>query len=117
MHQLLIESDRPAVGTLAVTSPYDGRELDQVATAGPEHVDDAMSAAYRLFRDKDAWMSIPERVEILNKTAAIMSSQIEELTLLAASEGGKPFADSKVEVIRAIDGVHLCAELLLALKV
>jgi len=110
----MIESDKPAAGTLTVTSPYDGRELDQVATAGPEHVDDAMSVAHGLFRDKSAWLSIPERVEILNKVAAIMSSQIEELTLLAASEGGKPFTDSKVEVVRAIDGVHLCAEILRA---
>ena len=114
MHQLMIESDKPAAGTLSVTSPYDGRELNQVATAGPEHVDDAMSVAHGLFRDKNAWLSIPERVEILNKTATIMASQIEELTLLAASEGGKPFTDSKVEVIRAIDGVHLCAEILRA---
>ncbi len=114
MHQLMMESNKPATGTLTVTSPYDGRELDQVATAGPEHVDDAMSVAHGLFRNKDAWLSIPERVEILNKAAAIMSSQIEELTLLAASEGGKPFTDSKVEVIRAIDGVHLCAETLRA---
>ncbi len=114
MHQLMIQSDKPAAGTLTVTSPYDGRELDQVATAGPEHVDDAMSVAHRLFRDKNAWLSIPERVGILNKAAAIMSSQIDELTLLAASEGGKPFTDSKVEVIRAIDGVHLCVETLRA---
>ena len=64
-----------------------GRELDQVATAGPEHVDDAMSVAHGLFRDKNAWLSIPERVEILNKVAGIMSSQIDELTLLAASLG------------------------------
>jgi len=114
MRQLMIESNKPAAGTLTVTSPYDGRELDQVATAGPEHVDDAMSVADGLFRDKDTWLSIPERVEILNKTATIMASQIEELTLLAASEGGKPFTDSKVEVIRAIDGVHLCVETLRA---
>ncbi len=114
MNQLMIESDIPAAGSLSVTSPYDGRELDQVATAGPEHVDDAMSVAHGLFCDKNVWLSIPERVEILNKVATIMSSQIEELTLLAASEGGKPFTDSKVEVIRAIDGVHLCAEILRA---
>ncbi len=114
MRQLMLESNKPATGALTVTSPYDGRELDQVATAGPEHVDDAMSAAFGLFRDRGAWPSIPERVEILNQAAAIMSSQIEELTLLAASEGGKPFTDSKVEVIRAIDGVHLCAETLRA---
>ena len=34
--------------------------------------------------------------------------------MLAASEGGKPYNDSKVEVIRAIDGVHLCIESLRA---
>ena len=47
MHQLMIESNRPASGSLPVNSPYDGRELDQVATAGPDHVDDAMSVADR----------------------------------------------------------------------
>ena len=110
MHDLKIESDRPAAGELVVASPYDGRELARVPTAGPDHVDDAMSVAYGLFRNRDAWLSIPERVEILTKAAAIMESQVEELTILAASEGGKPYGDSKVEVIRAIDGVHLCIE-------
>ncbi len=114
MHDLMLESSRPAIGTLSVRSPFDGRELDQVAIAGVDHVDDAMLTAHALFRDKDHWLSIPERVEILNKAAAIMNSQIEELTLLAASEGGKPYNDSKVEVIRGIDGVHLCAETLRA---
>ena len=59
MHQLMIESDKPAAGTLSVNSPYDGRELDQVATAGPEHVGYAMSVAHGLFPDKIAWLSFP----------------------------------------------------------
>jgi acyl-CoA reductase-like NAD-dependent aldehyde dehydrogenase len=110
VHDLKIESGRPAAGELVVASPYDGRKLARVPTAGPDHVEDAMSVAYGLFRDRHTWLSIPERVEILGKAAAIMESQVEELTMLAASEGGKPYADSKVEVIRAIDGVHLCIE-------
>jgi len=109
---LMLESSRPAVGTLAVHSPYDGRELGQLATSGPEHVDDALAAAHALFRGRSSWLSIPRRLEILARTAEIMASEVEELTLLAASEGGKPYSDSKVEVIRAIDGVHLCAETL-----
>ena len=112
MRDLMLQSDRPATGVLAVDSPFDGRELDQVATSGADHVDDALAAAHALFRDRDSWLSVPERLDILNKAAAIMQTQIEELTLLAASEGGKPYTDSKVEVIRAIDGVHLCAEVL-----
>ncbi len=112
MDALKIETDRAPAGRLTVTSPYDGRELDQVATAGPDHVADALSTAHDLFRDRSLWLSVPKRVEILNNAAAIMGSQIEELTLLAASEGGKPYQDSKVEIIRAIDGVRLCAEAL-----
>lgn len=112
MHDLMLESTAPAAGTLSVTSPFDGRELGQIATAGPAHVNDAMAAAFALFRDRDCWLSIPERVAILSKAAEIMRSQVEELSLLAASEGGKPYRDSKVEVIRAIDGVRLCVETL-----
>lgn len=110
----MLESSRPAVGKLSVTSPFDGRELDQVATAGPQHVADALSTAYVLFRDKTAWLTIPKRIEILRNTVEIMSEQIRELTLLAASEGGKPYRDSEIEVLRAIDGVRLCAETLRA---
>ena len=98
------------MGELVVRSPYDGRELDTVATSDTEQVDVALGIAHSLFRDRDSWLSVPDRLAILKKTAEIMSSQVEELTLLAASEGGKPYKDSKVEVLRAIDGVHLCAE-------
>ena len=110
MHDLMIESGRPPAGHLAVTSPYDGRELGQVATAGKTHVEDALKAAYALHRDRSEWLSVPLRIKILSKAASIMRSRADELTLLAASEGGKPYADSKVEVIRAIDGMHLCIE-------
>jgi acyl-CoA reductase-like NAD-dependent aldehyde dehydrogenase len=110
MQNLMVVSDRPAAGTMTVVSPFDGRDLDTVATSNSEHAEDALAVAYGLFRDRDAWMSIPERVKILSRTAEIMGSQIEALTLLAASEGGKPFNDSKVEVLRAIDGIHLCIE-------
>ncbi len=108
----MLVSDRPAAGMLTVSSPFDGRELGQVATGNAGHVDDALAVAHALFRDRDGWLSVPERLEILNNAAAIMQTQVEQLTLLAASEGGKPYVDSKVEVIRAIDGVHLCAETL-----
>ncbi len=110
MRKLMVESKRPAAGKLVVLSPYDGRELDQVATSGIDHVDDALTAAHALFSDRSRWLSVPERLAILSKTAEIMQSQVEELTLIAASEGGKPFNDSKAEVLRAINGVHLCAE-------
>jgi hypothetical protein len=36
-----------------------------------------------------------------------MESRVEALTKMAAEEGGKPYIDSKIEVIRAINGVKL----------
>lgn len=112
MRDLMIVSERPAAGRNTVVSPFDGRELEKVATSNIAHVEDALEVAYALFRDRDEWLTVPERIAILVRTAEIMLSQVEELTLLAASEGGKPYNDSKVEVIRAIDGVKLCAEAL-----
>jgi acyl-CoA reductase-like NAD-dependent aldehyde dehydrogenase len=109
---LRLATRRPPAGELVVASPYDGRELSRVATGGPEHVEDALETAYALFRDRQRWLSIPERIDILTKAASLMEARVDELTLTAASEGGKPYADSKVEVLRAIDGVHLCVETL-----
>jgi acyl-CoA reductase-like NAD-dependent aldehyde dehydrogenase len=102
----------PPAGKLDVTSPFDGRLLSTVNTGGSRHVEAALSTAYALFRDRSSWLSVPERVAILQRTAALMQTQKSDLAQLAASEGGKPLQDSLVEVTRAIDGLHLCIETL-----
>ncbi|MEM7082041.1 MAG: aldehyde dehydrogenase family protein [Pseudomonadota bacterium] len=112
MRDLMLETARAAAGELVVLSPYDGRVLDSLATADAHHVDDALSAAQALYRDRDGWLSVPQRIDILHAAAERMAQELEPLTLLAASEGGKPYNDSKVEVLRAIDGMRLCAETL-----
>ena len=99
-------------GTLDVTSPFDGSLLATVDTGGVDEVEASLGTAYGLFRDRSSWLSVPERVAILERTAALMGSQKNELALLAASEGGKPLQDSLIEVTRAIDGIHLCIETL-----
>ncbi len=104
--------DKTLAGKLEVTSPYDGSVLATVDTQGEDHVEGALSTAYKLFRDHGRRLSVPERIAILKRTADLMDEQQEELAKLAASEGGKPYQDSIVEVARAIDGVHLCIETL-----
>jgi acyl-CoA reductase-like NAD-dependent aldehyde dehydrogenase len=97
---------------LVVEAPYDGDRIatiDRVNGAGAEL---ALDAAYRLFRDRSAWLPTERRVGILERTAGIMAERSDELALEAAREGGKPLVDSKVEVDRAIDGVKLCIEYL-----
>lgn len=107
---LMLASSHAAAGELDVLSPYDERRLGFVETSGPKHVDDALAAAYALYRDRSAWLSVPERIAILDRTALLMEEKAGDLALLAASEGGKPLTDSIVEVTRAIDGVRLCIE-------
>ena len=110
----MIAGDLPPAGTIEVTSPYDNGLLATVSTGGAEHAEAALTTAYALFRDRNNWLPIPERLAILERTVSLMESQQSELAILAASEGGKPLADSIVEVTRAIDGVGLSIESLRA---
>lgn len=95
---------------LEVTAPYDGKLIATVDTADSEVVEKALNSAALLYKDRNAWLSTGQRIEILGKTAGIMRARKEELAVEAAREGGKPLIDSRVEVDRAIDGVNLCIE-------
>jgi acyl-CoA reductase-like NAD-dependent aldehyde dehydrogenase len=95
---------------ITVTSPYDGAVLKELETISKEQLDVMLDDAVAAYENQDAWLAKHERVAILEKTMEIMSGRVEELTQLAASEGGKPYMDSKVEVERAINGVKLAIE-------
>jgi len=100
-----------AVGAPAeVRAPWDGAALATVEQVDLSGVDRALRTADELFRDRDAWLTPGRRVEVLTETVALMQRRRDELAVLAAAEGGKPLADSIVEVDRAIDGVRLCVE-------
>ncbi len=95
-----------------VTAPYDGAAIATVASGDSSVVETALATADRLYKDRNGWLPVYKRVEVLEKTQGIMASRAEELALEAAREGGKPLIDSRVEVARAIDGVKLCIEAL-----
>ncbi|MBC8475386.1 MAG: aldehyde dehydrogenase family protein [Bacteroidetes bacterium] len=95
---------------LKVVSPYDQSLIKEIPLVGKVEVENALATAYGLFQDQSKWIPAHERIAILERTAEIMKTRIEELTITAAKEGGKPFNDSKVEVLRAINGVKIAAE-------
>jgi len=101
---------------LKVLSPYDQRLIKEIPLVGKEAVEKALNVAYGLFTDQSKWIPAHERIAILERTIAIMNSRIEELTNLATLEGGKPYRDSKVEVLRAINGVKLAVEQISKIK-
>ncbi len=95
---------------LKVNNPYDHSLIKEIKLLDAAEVEQAIAEGHALFEDRDAWLPAYQRVEILERVVEIMSSQVDELTNLAASEGGKPLMDSRVEVLRAINGVKLAIE-------
>ena len=109
---LLMPGAKKSFDTLSVLSPYDGQIIARVATADEETVDLALNNAQSLFNDRSRWLKTEQRLAILQKTAKLMTECSESLALEAAREGGKPLIDSRIEVARAIDGLHVCTETL-----
>lgn len=108
----LIAGHCTPAGTLKVLSPFDRSLVATIETSGPDVVEHALDTAYRLFRDRDRWLPLNRRIEILEKTAALMTERAENLAIEAAREGGKPLMDSRVEVERAVDSICICVDCL-----
>jgi len=76
-HFPLLVPDAEASGQVEVHAPYDGQLLARVDTGGQGAVEQALSNAYALFRDRDAWLAPSKRIEILARTAVLMREQAE----------------------------------------
>lgn len=96
--------------TLKVFSPYDQSLIKEIPMVGEKEVENTLQKAYELFLDRNQWIPAFKRIEILEKVQELMKGRVEELTKTAAEEGGKPYVDSKVEILRAINGVKIAAE-------
>lgn len=112
LFESLLAGPRRVAGRVIVEAPWDRAPIAEVETTGAAGVGQALTASYRLFRDRAGWLSVPRRIGILEKATALMSAQAEFLAVEAAREGGKPLVDSRVEVARAIDSFRLCVDAL-----
>ncbi|MFU8813606.1 MAG: aldehyde dehydrogenase family protein [Balneolaceae bacterium] len=101
---------------LEIVSPYDLSPIKKLPMQSAGDVENALETAYALFQDQSGWIKPHRRVAILEKAAEIAESRIDELTQTAAAEGGKPYRDSKVEVLRAINGIKVAAAEIAQLK-
>tara|TARA_R110002110_G_scaffold66590_2_gene182186 strand:+ start:176 stop:1561 length:1386 start_codon:yes stop_codon:yes gene_type:complete len=95
---------------LQITSPYNLSLIKEIPLVGKVEVEKALSTAYDLFQNQSKWIVPHKRIAILKRAAAIMETRIDELTKTATQEGGKPLVDSKIEVLRAINGVQIASE-------
>ena len=102
----------PCSTKVAVTAPWDQSEIGSVDCIEEDQIEQVLATAFAIYQDKSRWLTPSQRIEILSKTASLMESRAEELSVGAAQEGGKPLPDSRIEVARAIDGIHSCIEVL-----
>ncbi len=98
--------------TITVSAPYDSAIISEVESADEKMIELALKTAHECYKNKARWIPMPERINILQQLIGSMTEQQDFLALEAAREGGKPLADSQVEVARAIDGIKLCIETL-----
>lgn len=107
---LKVIGSKPTGKKMVVKAPYDQSVLAEVETGTAVTIEKALATSYSLFKDKATWLSLAERLAVLEKVAQLMQNEFESLAVSAAREGGKPLVDSRIEVARAIDGVQLCVE-------
>ncbi|MGQ0812740.1 MAG: aldehyde dehydrogenase family protein [Nitrospiraceae bacterium] len=110
VHPLLIggQWQRTAM-TLPVTNPFTGEKVAEVCQAGLDEADAAVKAAVNaaaLMRDLPAHA----RAGLLQKVAATLHEQQDELARVMTSESGKPITDARREVARAVQTFTVAGE-------
>lgn len=99
-------------GVVEVFSPFDGKRVGSVETIDAKGAEQALVNSVEVFRNRKNWLPSHERAAILERVALLMQARSEQLIALAVAEGGKPYRDTQVELIRAIDGIKICIECL-----
>lgn len=94
---------------LSVISPHSEEPIGETPEATPQDVDRAVSAA-RLAFDEGPWprLSVPERIEKIEKLAALYTSQTDEMADLITAEMGSPKSFSRLgQATGAVAQMHL----------
>ena len=69
-YSLMVPEARSKDSIINVTAPYDGALIATVDTADEEVVDLALETASALYKDRNSWLSIAERIALLERTAS-----------------------------------------------
>ena len=93
-HRLLIGSERPETAdgrTFATLDPATGRQIAEVAQAGPQDVERAVAVAREAFSD-GPWASLPAsgRERLMHALANAIEERADELAQIESLDNGKP---------------------------
>ena len=93
--------------TVKVRNPYNEKPIGEVPLTSREDALGKLDQAYHIYAQREKWLKPFQRKEILEKTLHILKEEEDDLALQAASEGGKPLMDSKVEIARGLEGIQV----------
>jgi acyl-CoA reductase-like NAD-dependent aldehyde dehydrogenase len=91
---------------ISVVQAFDRSFIADLMEDGAQALEKKLSVAEHTLRNRGAWLATHRRSAILLRTADLVQAQQSEFATLIAREGGKPWNDAEVEVIRAIDGLR-----------
>lgn len=96
--------------SLDILSPFDRSLIKTIKMSNADEASNMLDKAATLFKDRDNWLENYQRADILKKLASLVENECENFAILIAQEGGKPLIDARIEVARAIDGIHLAVK-------
>lgn len=91
---------------MRVTQPYDGELIAEIPVDSAAGIEAKLESASRIFSNRGNWLPAWQRIETLRRLASLVAEGHDALSMLIAREGGKPLADAKVEVTRAVNGIE-----------
>lgn len=95
---------------LQVVQAFDRALIAELPVDDAAALEAKLASASRMLADRDAWLKPHHRSAVLLRAAALLETRQDHFTRLIAREGGKPWPDAAVEVIRAVDGLRNAAE-------
>ncbi len=97
-----------SVGSLAVEDPGTGEILSNVPAGCAEDVALAAEKAEEAYR---TWRNVPaeQRIQYMFKMKMILESNADEIATLCTRESGKTFAESKGEIVRAVENLEVAS--------
>jgi acyl-CoA reductase-like NAD-dependent aldehyde dehydrogenase len=95
---------------LTVYSAWTREAVKEIPFNTAEECESYLAEAVRLWKERP--LSKSRRIEILETAAALIKERAHELALQIALEGGKPYVDAHVEVLRAAASTKSAADTL-----
>lgn len=98
--------DSKSASMLDVLNPATGQTIAQVPEGCKDDISDAASLAHEAWL---GWRNTPatQRVQYLFKMKQVLETHTDEIAAICTKECGKTFAESKAEMVRAVENIEV----------